>query len=233
MQNAWYLDELEHAGPEHLDAAFVAKYEQKQGHPDPTPDLAVLDGHGVLGRTVTLVDIGAGTGQFAVAAAPHCQRVIAVDVSTAMLAYLRARAAAAGVTNVQTVRAGFLTYEHIGAGADTVYTRNALHQLPDFWKVLALDRIARVLRPGGVLRLRDLIFDFRPADAQVAIESWMNGAAKDPEYGYTHDELATHVRTEHSTYRWLLEPMLDAAGFEIIQTDFNRSVYGAYTCVKR
>lgn len=87
-----------------------------------------------------------------------------------MLAYLRARAATPGVTNVQTVRAGLLTYEHIGAGADAVYTR---------------------------------------------------------------DDLATHVRTEHSTYRWLLEPMLDAAGFEIIQTDFNRSVYGAYTCVKR
>jgi hypothetical protein len=57
-----------------------------------------------------------------------------------------------GAPDVQSVRAGFLTYEHTGPLADAVFTRNALHQLPDFWKVLALDRIARVLRPGAVLR---------------------------------------------------------------------------------
>ena len=39
-----------------------------------------------------------------------------------------------------------------GPPADGVYTRNALHQLPDFWKALALGRIARMLRPGGVSR---------------------------------------------------------------------------------
>jgi hypothetical protein len=36
------LDELAHAGPEHLDPAFVAGYERKQGYPDPAEDLAVL-----------------------------------------------------------------------------------------------------------------------------------------------------------------------------------------------
>lgn len=40
--------------------------------------------------------------------------------------------------------------------------RNVLHRLPDFWKAIALDRIARMLWPGGVLCLRDLIFGFRP-----------------------------------------------------------------------
>jgi len=29
------LDELAHAGPEHLDRDFVAGYERKQGYPDP------------------------------------------------------------------------------------------------------------------------------------------------------------------------------------------------------
>jgi hypothetical protein len=41
-----------------------------------------------------------------------------------------------------------------------VYTRNALHQLPDFWKAVALDLVGQMLRPGGVLRLRDLLHDF-------------------------------------------------------------------------
>jgi hypothetical protein len=54
-----------------------------------------------------------------------------------------------------------------------VYSRNALHQLPDFWKALALDRIALMLRPGGVLRLRDLIYDFRPDQAAGVFRRWL------------------------------------------------------------
>jgi hypothetical protein len=60
---------------------------------------------------------------------------------------------------------------------------NALHQLPDFWKVLALDRIAKLLRSGSVLRLRDLIFDFQPAEAEPAFDAWLVGAAEGPDLG--------------------------------------------------
>ena len=42
-----------------------------------------------------------------------------------------------------------------------------------------------------------------------------------------------HIRAEHSTFRWLLEPMLAAAGFEIVTADFSGSLYGASTCRKR
>ena len=45
-------------------------------------------------------------------------------------------------------------------------------------------------------------------------------------------ESAEHIRTEFSTYRWLLEPMLAATGFEIIDVAYERRLYGAYTCVK-
>jgi hypothetical protein len=31
----------------------------------------------------------------------------------------------------------------------------------------------------------------------------------------------------------LFEPMLDAAGFDVVAVEFVRAVYGAYTCVKR
>ena len=65
--------------------------------------------------------------------------VTAVDVSPAMVATLRQRAAAEGLTNLVAVQAGFLTYEHAGPPVDGVFTRNALHHLPDFWKAVALD----------------------------------------------------------------------------------------------
>ena len=226
------IDELAYAGPEHLDPAFVAGYDRKQGYPDPAGDLDAFAARG-LDASSAVVDLGAGAGQFALAAARRFGHVTAVDVSPAMITVLRDRAAAAGLANLDCVRAGFLTYQHQGPPADGVYTRNALHQLPDFWKALALDRIARMLRPGGVLRLRDLIYDFRPAETEEVFREWFGHAAADPAEGYTSEDYAEHIRTEHSTYRWLFEPILAAAGFYIAEVIFEGRLYGTYTCVKK
>jgi SAM-dependent methyltransferase len=129
--------------------------------------------------------------------------------------------------------AGFLSYEHAGDPPDFVFTRNALHQLPDFWKGVALARIASMLQPGGVLRLHDLVFDFEPADAAERVEAWMAGAVTDSATGYTAGELAAHTRGEFSTYTWLLEPMLERTGFEILERGTRRGAYAAYTCRRR
>jgi len=228
MVAPWMIDELAYAGPEHLDPDFVAGYDRKQGWPDPSADLAVLAAHGV-GPQSTVIDLGAGTGRFALAAARVYRRVVAVDVSPAMLAHLRSVAP----STVECVRAGFLSYQHTGGPADAVHTRNALHQLPDFFKALALYRIAGMLRTGGVLRLRDLVYDFGPAEAPAVFDAWFAGAATDPAHGYTADDYAEHIRTEYGTYRWLLEPMLDAAGFDIVSVHYERRLYAAYTCLKR
>jgi ubiquinone/menaquinone biosynthesis C-methylase UbiE len=245
MTKPWMIDELAYAGPEHLDPSFVAAYERKAGYvlADGTTapggvegtgldvDIHALRDHGLV-RSSTLVDLGTGTGRLALAAATEFGQVIAADVSPAMLALLRNRAAEAGVSNLTTVQAGFLSYEHAGPPADGVYTRNALHQLPDFWKTVALERIAGLLRPGGVLRLRDLVYDFQPHEAAEVFERWMAGAADDPAKGYTRADYEEHIRTEYSTYRGRLEPMLATAGFEIVTAEFGGRIYAAYTCVK-
>jgi ubiquinone/menaquinone biosynthesis C-methylase UbiE len=219
----WRIDELAHAGPEHLDPGFVAGFDRKQGFPDPAEDLDILSAHG-LGADSTVVDLGAGTGRFAKAAAARFGQVTAVDVSPAMVVHLRS----SGLTAVQ---AGFLSFT--ATGVDAVHTRHALHQLPDFWKAMALHRIAGMLRPGGVLRVRDLIYDFSAAEAPAIFESWFAGAADDPAAGYTAEDYAQHIRTEHSTFRWLFEPLLHHAGFDIEDVRYDGRVFGAYTCVKR
>jgi SAM-dependent methyltransferase len=222
------LDELAHAGPEHLDPSYVAAYDRKAAF-DPSDDLARLREHG----TGTVVDLGAGTGTFALAAAELFERVVAVDVSPAMLAAVEARASDRGLRNVECVRAGFLGYRHAGPPADAVYTRNALHHLPDFWKAVALARVAEILRPGGVLLLRDLVFSFELHEAETVLAAWLDGAASSPEDGWTRAEYEVHLRDEHSTFSWLLEPMLARAGFDIEHAGYDRSgVYADYLCRK-
>jgi SAM-dependent methyltransferase len=220
----WELDELSHAGQEHLDAAYVAGYDQKSPT-DWSEDVAGLLALGI-GASSTVVDLGAGTGTFAEAIAAHVRRVVAVDVSEPMVAKMRER-------GIEAVQAGFLTYEHQGEPPDAVMTRNALHHLPDFWKALALSRIAQMLRPGGVLLLRDLVFSFALRDARSCIQVWLDSAPTDPARGWTSAQLAEHVRTEHSTFTWLLEPMLERAGFEVRTRSLGADgIYGAYTCVR-
>jgi ubiquinone/menaquinone biosynthesis C-methylase UbiE len=227
----WWLDERAHAGDEHLDATYVAGYDRKAGY-DPAEDVDALRRHG-LGPGSSVLDLGAGTGVFACAVAPLCGQVVAVDVSPAMVGALRDRVAGLGPTNVRVVEAGFLSYEHDGESADFVFTRNALHQLPDFWKAIALDRIARLLRPGGVLRLRDLAYDFEPGEAGECIEAWFAGAVDDPTRGYTAADLAQHVRSEFSTWSWLLDVLLARTGFDVVERTYRRGAYAAYTCVRR
>jgi SAM-dependent methyltransferase len=224
----WWLDEVASAGQEHLDEAYVAGYERKSGF-DPSDDLDVLRQHGLDADSV-VVDLGSGTGVFAIAAARCCRQVIAVDVSPAMTAMLRSCVAHLGIDNLTVVTAGFLSYEHSGEPPGFVFTRNALHHLPDFWKGIALERIRSLLRPGGILRLHDLVFDFEPAECDEKLETWLSGAVNDSTIGFTAEELADHVRGEFSTYSWLFEIMLERTGFRIIDRQYRRSAYGAYTC---
>jgi SAM-dependent methyltransferase len=226
----WFPDELARAGGEHVDPAYTAAYNRKAGF-EPAEDVASLRKLG-LNETATLVDLGAGTGALALAAARFCRRVVAVDVSSAMLDVTRKEAARLGLANLELVQAGFLTYDHRGDPVDLVYSRNALHHLPDFWKAIALLRVADLLRPGGVLFLRDIVFSFDPGEAGEAIEAWLADAAEHASEGWTRAELEEHVRDEHSTFTWLLEPMLERAGFEIGEAE-RSSVYAGYVCVRR
>jgi SAM-dependent methyltransferase len=53
----------------------------------------------------TVLDVGAGTGRYARAIAPHMRRVVAVEPNGALLEHLRADAAEAGLMNIETVEA--------------------------------------------------------------------------------------------------------------------------------
>ena len=219
----WYPVEREHAGPEHLEADYVAGYDAKTGL-DLEDALGLLRRQGLRADN-TLLDLGCGTGLLAAAAASEVGRVVGVDPSPAMLEVARSRS-----DTVEWVEAGFLTYDHEGAPPQLVHSRHALHHLPDFWKGVALARIHDLLAPGGALVLRDLVYDFEPADADRRIEEWLAGAPPTPAQGWTRAELETHVRDEHSTFTWVHESLLEHAGFEIVERDVRGGIYATYVC---
>jgi len=225
----WFPDELELAGSEHLDSAYAAGFDRKTGGgAEEEVELLVELG---LGPDSTLVDLGAGTGTLALLAADRCRRVVVVEPSEAMLGVLRERLRATPNDRLEVVQAGFLTYEHTGPPADVAYSRNALHHLPDFWKSVALGKIRDILRPDGLLVLRDVVYSFEPDEAEQTFERWFADAATDPAEGWTQADLEEHIRDEHSTFTWLLEPMLEHAGFEILEREYRpQRTYAGYVC---
>lgn len=225
MTRDWTFDEAANAGEEHLDPAAVARYDEKIPF-NPSREIdRLLDLE--LTADDTVVDFGTGTGVFPLAIAEHCDRVVGVDVSEQMLAVAAEKVSARGIENVDLVRAGFLGYDHEGDPAGFVFSKNALHHLPDFWKVEALKRMGDTLEAGGILRLRDLVYSFDPAHSDEAIESWLRGMESTD---FTQEELQRHVREEFSTYGFLVEAMLERTGFEILEASYRDGFYASYTC---
>jgi SAM-dependent methyltransferase len=221
----WLLDELASAGRENLDAAHVERYDGKMDA-RAADEVELLRSWG-LDTSSVVVDLGCGTGQFALTVAHVCRRVVAVDVSPLMRKRLRNKRNEAAIDNVEIAAAGFLTYDHAGDPADIVYSRYALHHLPDFWKVMALRRVRAMLRPGGIFRLWDVVYGFDPDEAGERIEAWCAPFGDDVEGDWARWEMEEHVREEHSTFAWLLEAMFERTGFDIEVADYSDDGFDA------
>jgi SAM-dependent methyltransferase len=228
----WRLDEVASAGRENIDVEHVARYDSKEDA-GTVDEVARLRALGLTSSSV-VVEFGVGTGQFTLAVAPWCGRVMAVDVSPPMLALLQDKITRAKLENVDVVAAGFVSYDHIGPPVDVVYSRFAMHHLPDFWKGVALARIHKILRPGGLFRLWDVVYNFDPFEAEERIEAWCaTGRDSAPfeaiEDGWGRWELEEHVRDEHSTYTWLLEAMFERTGFVVEEAEYaDDAMYAKY-----
>lgn len=85
-----------------------------------------------LAPGATVADLGAGTGYFSMRLARAVPQgtVYAVDIEPAMLAYIEKRAAAAGVTNIVTVRAGERS-PNLPKPVDVLLVVDTYHHLPD------------------------------------------------------------------------------------------------------
>ena len=120
-----------------------------------------LYGHGFVGdvllalvpRELVVADLGCGTGDLTSRLARQVARVVGVDRSAAMLRAARRRVE--GLANVELHRADLDALPLEDACCDAALLVLALSYVPEPTAVLA--EAARILRPGGVLVVADLV----------------------------------------------------------------------------
>jgi len=223
---SWRYDEMRQTGVDFEDVEQVAAYDAKQGS-NLEDERALIERLGIEPGHV-VIDLGCGTGSFARAAAQHGARVRAVDLSRAMIDFVRDVSARDDASALEVEHAGFLTFAAPPHSIDYVITRFALHHLPDFWKQVALVRVHEALDPAGRLYLRDVVFSFEAPAFEPSIESWVKRMPAAS--GFSRDEFETHVREEYSTWAWVLEGMLERAGFAIVERAYPSAEYAEYVC---
>ena len=99
----------------------------------------------------TLLEVGAGTGQDSLFFAEHGLRVLATDLSPAMVERCRAKGLAAQVLDFS--RPSLAPESEPGAPFDAVHAMNCLLHVPNSRFPGVLAAIASLLRPGGLFFL--------------------------------------------------------------------------------
>jgi ubiquinone/menaquinone biosynthesis C-methylase UbiE len=135
-----------------------------------------------------VLDAGCGAGHTALAlAALGAGRVVALDFTAAMLAQVSANAAARGLSGVQPVQGDVEHLPFADAQFGIVTSRYSAHHYPAPRR--ALREIARVLRPGGLFLLSDIVAPEAPlADTFLQTVEYLRDGS--------------HVR-DHGVREWL------------------------------
>lgn len=126
------------------------------------------------------LDVGTGPAQIPILLAQHCPdiHITAIDLSGEMLKLAKRHVTDTGLTDR-------ITLEHVDAKAlpypdntfDGLISNSIVHHIHDSMR--ALQEMGRVVKPNGVVLIRDLIRPETPADAQAFVYKY---AAKDTPY---------------------------------------------------
>ena len=141
---------------------------------------------------MTIADLGAGEGSFALLLAERATKVIAVDTSAKMLEVGRDQALRNGVKNVEFRHGDMEEIPIADAEVDLVFFSQSLHHA--LHPERAIEEAARILVPGGRIVLLDLAKHRFEEARELYADEWL---------GFSEAEL---------------ESMLENAGFTGVQT---------------
>ncbi|PKL77585.1 MAG: class I SAM-dependent methyltransferase [Candidatus Melainabacteria bacterium HGW-Melainabacteria-1] len=152
-----------------------------------------------LNPDMDVLDFGAGTGLLSAQLAPHVRRLVALDISEAMLTQLRSKPDLA--EQIEVICHDLLA-EPLPSRFDLIVSAMALHHVADTADLF--ERFAAQLKPGGHIALADL----------------------DAEDGSFHPETAEGVHHAGFT-RELIAELLAANGFHQIHFETAHTVQKA------
>ena len=170
------------------------------------PEVTLWDHNGHYHRYVLSVlplapdrvlDVGCGNGSFALRLAARARRVDAIDISAEMIAAARARSR--HLDNVRWMAGDVLRWPLTVGGYDAVTAIASMHHLP---LERGLDRLADLVRPGGMLAVLGLarpgsVTDYAwaaaavPADVAVGAVKALAGRSGHADQGLGPDGSAT------------------------------------------
>ncbi|WP_094227458.1 class I SAM-dependent methyltransferase [Methanolobus psychrotolerans] len=229
----WYYDEFIQKGTDYTSEEEIQNYDRKMRTirniaEEAETMIKLID----LRPDHNVLEIGCGTGEFSIELSRYCKQVLALDISQGMLEFAREKSITRGRDNIDFTKAGFLTFEPKGKEFDAVVTQLVLHHLPDFWKLIALRNVNSMLKPGGKFYLKDVVFSSDTRDFDFYFSQVFQKMP--PEAGdEIINEMKLHIKEEFSTFDWVMEGLIEKAGFRIEQSQYQNGFMATYLCIKK
>jgi len=88
-----------------------------------------------------------------------------------------------------------------------------------------------MLAEGGKLCLRDVVYSFDPAEHEKFLDDIISKAAENAGTNFA-GSISDHVKKEYSTMDWIMQGMIERAGFEIERAKHSHGFFALYLCTK-
>ena len=179
-----------------------------------------------------VLEYGCGVGRLLIPAAKQAERVVGVDISQAMLDEARRNCEQAGMADVELVTPDRLP--HIEADFDFVFSFAVLIHVPRRDGEQIIERIARLLRPGGVGAFSVVLRANRPMAAfnaamKLPFAHNLLNVARRREWSYPHMQMNVYslnrialILREHGSDRLIVRVGQTTAGFDLATIFFRR-----------
>lgn len=234
MDYNWYYDEFSQVGIDYNNLKDVKEYDEKMNsvreiNKEITDIINMTDIN--TDRNINILEVGTGTGKFAVEIDDFCNKVYAVDVSETMIKFAKERAKNRKKDNVYFYHAGFLSYDHTGEPLDLIISQLALHHLPDFWKGIALKNMYQMLKKDGKVYIHDVIYSFPINNYEKALNDWIEKQRKNSG-NEVAKEIEIHIKNEFSTFNDIMEKLFKKVDFKIEKTINKNRFFSTYVLRK-